>query len=51
MFTIEQHMPESQKELHLIDDALEMRTLGNFAGVNADFDGDKDEYICNYFTS
>ena len=45
VFTIEQHMPESQKELHLIEDALEMRSPGNFVGGNVDFDGDKDESI------
>ena len=38
-------MPESQKDLHLIDDALEMGSPGNFVGGNVDFDGDKDESI------
>ena len=42
---IEQHMLEPQKELHLIDDVLEMHGLWNLVGVNAYFDGDKDESI------
>ena len=31
---IEQHLPNSQKKLHLIDNALEMCGQGNLAGVN-----------------
>ena len=42
---IEQHMPKSQKELHFIDDVLEMHGLQNLVSVNANFDGDKDESI------
>ena len=42
---IEQHMPELEKELPLIADALEMRGLGNLVDTNADLEGDKDESI------
>ena len=38
---IEQHMPDSRKELHLIDDALEMRGQD----ANANFEGGHDESI------
>ena len=43
---IEQHMPELEKKLHLIDDALEMQGVGNFFDdATIDIDGDKDESI------
>ena len=42
---IEQHMPELEKELPLIPDALEMRGLENLVDTNADLEGDKDESI------
>ena len=43
---IEQHMPELEKKLHLIDDALEMCGLGNLVeDATINIDGDKDESI------
>ena len=41
-----EHMPKLQKELHFIDDALEMRGVGNLVDdATIDIDGDKDESI------
>ena len=38
-------MPELEKELPLIADALEMRGLGNLVDTNSDLEGNKDEFI------
>ena len=42
---IEQHMPDPQKELHLIDDALEMHGQGKCVDANVDFDDGHDASI------
>ena len=40
---IEQHMPDSRKELHLIDDVLEMCGQEKCVDANVNFEGGHDE--------